>query len=119
MGNRYYTAFSDQKITAPLPPKDQRRESTPPYPEKTRAWLKDIGPVGPKRNTTGTPEVKQSACQRMADDGGKIRKVMHEFKKGELHSGSKKGPKVTSHDQAMAIAMSEAGMSKKKMNGRY
>ena len=39
---------------------------------------------------------------------------MHEFKTGTLHSGSKKGPKVTSRKQAIAIAMSEAGMSKKK-----
>src|SRR3990167_6406449 len=109
MANRFYSAFSDRKITAPLPPKDQRRASTPPYPEKTRAWLTGIGPVGPKRNTTGVPEVKQSAKQHMADDKGKIKKVMREFKEGELHSGSKKGPKVTSHDQAMAIAMSEAG----------
>ncbi len=37
----------------------------------------------------------------------KIAKVMHEWKKGELHSGSKKGPMVKSHDQAVAIAMSE------------
>ena len=38
----------------------------------------------------------------------KIGKVMHEFKAGELHSGSKKGPPVTSKKQAIAIAMSEA-----------
>jgi hypothetical protein len=38
----------------------------------------------------------------------KIKKVMHEFKEGELHSGSKKGPKVTNPKQAVAIAMSEA-----------
>ena len=37
----------------------------------------------------------------------KIAKVMHEFKSGTLHSGSKKGPKVTSRKQAIAIAMSE------------
>lgn len=43
----------------------------------------------------------------------KIQKVMHEFKTGTLHSGSKKGPKVTSRKQAIAIAMSEAGMAKK------
>jgi hypothetical protein len=44
----------------------------------------------------------------------KVGKVMKEYKAGELHSGSKKGPKVTSRDQAIAIAMSEAGMSKSK-----
>ena len=38
----------------------------------------------------------------------KIAKVMGEFKSGELHSGSKKGPKVTNEKQAMAIALSEA-----------
>lgn len=39
---------------------------------------------------------------------------MGEYKRGTLHSGSKKGPKVTSRKQAIAIAMSEAKMSKKK-----
>ena len=33
--------------------------------------------------------------------------VMHEFKHGELHSGSKHGPKVTNRKQAIAIALSE------------
>ena len=44
----------------------------------------------------------------------KVEKVMREFKKGKLHSGSKKGPKVKSRKQAIAIALSEAGMSKNK-----
>lgn len=44
----------------------------------------------------------------------KVEKVMHEFKEGTLHSGSKSGPEVTSRRQAIAIAMSEAGMAKKK-----
>jgi ribosomal protein L21E len=43
----------------------------------------------------------------------KVASVMREYKKGELHSG-KKGPVVKSRKQAVAIAMSEAGMSKKK-----
>ena len=44
---------------------------------------------------------------------GKVEKVMHEYKKKKLHSGSKKGPLVKSRKQAVAIAMSEAGMSRK------
>ncbi len=44
----------------------------------------------------------------------KLKKVFDEFKEGKLHSGSKKGPTVTSHKQAIAVALSEAGMSKKK-----
>lgn len=43
----------------------------------------------------------------------KVQKVMHEFKEGTLKSGSKKGPKVKKRAQAVAIALSEAGLSKK------
>ena len=43
----------------------------------------------------------------------KVGKVMREFGKGKLHSG-KKGPVVKSRKQAVAIALSEAGISKKK-----
>ena len=43
----------------------------------------------------------------------KVEKVMREFKGGTLHSG-KKGPVVKSRKQAIAIALSEAGMAKKK-----
>ena len=38
----------------------------------------------------------------------KVARVLHEFKQGQLHSGSKKGPKVKSRRQALAIALSEA-----------
>ena len=42
----------------------------------------------------------------------KIHKVMHEFKHGKLKSCSKQGKEVTDRDQAIAIAMSEAGIKK-------
>lgn len=38
----------------------------------------------------------------------KIEKTMREYKSGTLHSGSKKGPKVKSRKQAVAIALSQA-----------
>lgn len=44
----------------------------------------------------------------------KIGKVMHEYKTGTLNTGSKKGPIVKSQKQAVAIALSQAGVAKKK-----
>jgi len=41
-----------------------------------------------------------------------VKQEMHKFKEGKLHSGSSKGPIVTDRKQAIAIAMSEAGLSK-------
>jgi hypothetical protein len=55
---------------------------------------------------------KKTAAQK------KISKVMREYGKGQLHSGSKKGPVVKSRKQAIAIAMSEAGMAKKPTKKR-
>lgn len=46
--------------------------------------------------------------------GHKVKKVMEEYKKGELHSGSKKGPIVHNPKQAIAIAMSEQRKSGRK-----
>lgn len=42
----------------------------------------------------------------------KVQKVLHEYKTGTLHAG-KSGKVVKSRKQAIAIAMSEAGMKKK------
>jgi hypothetical protein len=57
--------------------------------------------------------MKKSAKQ------AKVAKVMGEYKAGTLHSGrnpkgAKKAPIVKSKRQAVAIAMSEAGKSKRK-----
>jgi hypothetical protein len=49
-------------------------------------------------STSSAPKTKGQA---------KIAKVMGEFKRGDLHSGSAKGPVVKNPKQAMAIAMSE------------
>jgi len=56
--------------------------------------------------TKRTKKVKKASA--------KVQKVMHEYKIGTLHSGSKNGPKVTSRKQAIAIAMSKAKMKPKK-----
>jgi hypothetical protein len=45
----------------------------------------------------------------------KIEKVMHEFKEGKLKSGKDGvGGKVIKRDQAVAIALSEAGLGIKR-----
>jgi hypothetical protein len=48
---------------------------------------------------------------RQKPKNSKVRKVMHEYKEGTLHSG-KKGPVVKSRKQAIAIALSEARKGK-------
>ena len=54
-----------------------------------------------------------------AGKAAKVAKVMREYKAGKLHAGinpkgPKKAPLAKSRKQAIAIALSEAGMSKKK-----
>lgn len=51
-----------------------------------------------------------------AAKGGKVGKVMHEFKHGLLHSGSSNGPVVHAKPQALAIALSE---QRKQAQGGY
>lgn len=48
----------------------------------------------------------------------KIGKVMHEFKAGSLHTGSKKGPLVKNPKQAIAIALNQSKGLKKGGSAR-
>lgn len=48
----------------------------------------------------------------------KVADVLEEYKMGKLRSGSKRGPKVKSRKQALAIALREAGIKKKRARKR-
>jgi hypothetical protein len=52
--------------------------------------------------------MKSSAAIKSPKGKAKIKKVFKEYGKGDLHSGSKKGPIVSSQKQAIGIALSEA-----------
>jgi hypothetical protein len=56
---------------------------------------------------------KRTKARRQA----KVRTVMREFSRGKLKSGGS-GRKVTSRKQAIAIAMSSAGLSRKRKKRR-
>lgn len=57
---------------------------------------------------------KKPKVPKSPESKNKIKMVMEEFKQGELHSGSKKGPQVTNPKQAIAIALSQARKRKKR-----
>ena len=57
-----------------------------------------------KQTSSGPAKKKKQA---------KVRKVMREFESGKLKSGGS-GKKVKNRKQAIAIALSEAGVKKKK-----
>lgn len=53
--------------------------------------------------------IKKSIMAKYSKKAGdKVERAMHEMHEGKLRSGSKKGPKVTSRKQAIAIGLSEA-----------
>lgn len=54
------------------------------------------------------------SMQRKTKAQKKVSKVMREYAAGTLNSGSKKGPRVKSREQAIAIALSEAGVRRRR-----
>lgn len=77
-----------------------------PMKKKEKSKKQEKAPKGdsPKKRPAKTGDASKK----------KISKVMKEFKEKKLHSGSKKGPKVKSRKQALAIAISESKKAKKK-----
>jgi len=49
-----------------------------------------------------------------AGQKAKVKTVLDEWKAGTLHSGSKKGPIVRNQKQAVAIALSQSGQSRRR-----
>lgn len=81
------------------------------YPElKNRHEDREDGKKDPSKKKEHPHEKSPAKVNGKA----KIKKVMHEYKHDELHSGSKKGPLVKNKRQAIAIALSEAKKSNKK-----
>jgi len=79
--------------------------------EKAELLAKGDKPVAaPRKRGWFFKDGGQTAAQKK-----KIEKVMHEFKMGTLKSSL--GDKVTDREQAIAIALSEAGLSKKAGGG--
>lgn len=68
-------------------------------PNETDKFLRE--PIG--RRAGGS----SGSRSRGGGQGSKFRAVMREYKRGHLHSGSKRGPLVTNPRQAAAIAYSE------------
>lgn len=65
-----------------------------------------------KGGIKGDKKLHEMAVKRHKSE--KVGEVMDEFKAGKLHSGSRKGPKVTNRRQAMAIALNESKKAGKK-----
>lgn len=76
---------------------------------------KDIGPYkAPKKHNKPASQRKYSNKANQ-----KIHQVIREFEMGELHSGSKTGPKVKNLRQGVAIALSEAKRKGYKTGERW
>ena len=96
------------------PPAGPRLGAIPPAAAMAPAGLAAARPFKKGGNVKMASGGYYSKGGKATAGDKKMSKVMGEFKAGELHSGSKKGPAVTSRKQAVAIAMSEARKASKK-----
>ncbi len=96
-----------KKLQEKLSPKQQKLAELNPPKKKIDAG--DFEALRDKKEQ----QLQEKATEAQQE---KVARVMDEYKEGKLHSGSKEGPKVTDEKQAVAIAMSQAGLSKNKMD---
>ncbi|MFM7012384.1 MAG: DUF6496 domain-containing protein [Betaproteobacteria bacterium] len=130
-GETYPSRRAMEKHESMETPRMQRKEviqrETVKAPSAPREMIKSRGALGVLANKNPGETAMHTAPnlpgKMMLKKGGpvipkagykKIDKVMGEFKAGDLHSGSKTGPKVTGTKQAVAIALSEARRADKK-----
>jgi hypothetical protein len=122
MGDRREAArrIMDQYIAGPRRAMPAPRRAMPVAPRKPMVDRSQPQPYMGV-NLRDVPVFKNGG--KVSKGQAKVGKVMGEFKRGELHSGSKQGPLVTNPKQAKAIALSEARKAgakipKKAMGGR-
>lgn len=87
----------------------------PAVPASGGLNLRGAAVVAPNHPSSDHPMARSSPAKAVLGRK-KVEKVLREFGEGELHSSS--GAKVTKKSQAVAIALSEAGLSRKKKGKR-
>lgn len=100
----------EKVVSAPMPASKGGREM---LPDNSKLGIKSNKNPGERHGVPVAPRTPMINPALAKGGLAKVGKVMGEYKSGNLHSGSKSGPVVKSRKQAVAIALSEAGKSKK------